>query len=113
MSTKDQAKKIVTQFLDGNTTAATHLTTQLTDAGLLAPDLPEPDECPQDIHTPGWHLEENFYAAPLGGIIWVTNERGWGRPKTVEETRVYAYKLLAAAEWAEKHPPRFRKEGQQ
>ena len=85
----------------------------LQDAGLLAPDLPEPDDCPQDIHTPGWHLEENFYAAPLGGIIWVTNERGWGRPKTVEEARTYAYKLLAAADYAEKHPPQFRKEDKQ
>lgn len=75
----------------------------LTDAGLLAPDLPEPDECPPDIHTPGWNLGTK-YAGVLAGRVWVTDERGWGHPHTPHEIRDAAHKLLAVANAAEGNP---------
>lgn len=85
----------------------------LQDAGLLAPDLPEPDECPQDIHTPGWRIDQDKYAAVLAGQVHISDYFGWGNSYPPAVIRTMAYKLLAAADYAEKHPPRFRKEGQQ
>ncbi|WP_311342541.1 hypothetical protein [Corynebacterium riegelii] len=86
---------------------------RLADAGLLAPDLPEPDECPQDIHTPGWRIDQDKYAAVLAGQVHISDYFGWGNSYPPAVIRTMAYKLLAAADYAEKHPARFRKEGQQ
>ena len=71
----------------------------LHDAGLLAPDLPAPDECPPDIHKPGWHIDilGAAYAGVLAGRVWITNWSGWGHYHTPDEIRVAAHKLLAAA----------------
>ena len=69
---------------------------------LLAPDLPEPDDCPQDIHTPGWHLDAlGKYAAVLAGKVWITDERGWGRSFSPDKAREMGLKLIAAADSAE------------
>lgn len=77
---------------------------RLAEAGLLAPDLPEPDGCPPDIHKPGWHLDISFdaeYAAAFAGGVWVTGTTGWGIKYSPEKARAAAYKLLAAANHAE------------
>lgn len=73
----------------------------LSDAGLLAPDLPAPDECPPYIHQPGWKLGEDKYAAVVGGSVHISDRYGWGLSYNPEEIRRAAYRLLAAAEYAE------------
>lgn len=77
---------------------------RLAEAGLLAPDLPEPDGCPPDIHKPGWHLGISIdaeYAAAFVGGVWVTGTTGWGVKYSPERAREVACKLLAAANHAE------------
>lgn len=72
-------------------------------AGLLAPDLPEPDECPKAIHKPGWFLNLLCveYAGVCAGRVWLTDAYGWGKSRTPDEIRAVAHKLLAAANAAE------------
>ncbi len=77
---------------------------RLARAGLLAPDLPGPDECPPDIHKPGWHLGMSFdaeYASAFAGGVWVTGRNGWGLKYSPEQARGIACRLLAAADHAE------------
>ena len=72
--------------------------------GYLPPDLPEPDECPPEIHKPGWYLgvaTDATYAAAFAGHVWVTGKTGWGHQYTPEQARAVACKLLAAANHAE------------
>lgn len=64
-------------------------------------DLPAPDDCPPDIHKPGWRLAENKYAAVLAGNIHISDKHGWGMSYSSREVREVAYKLLAAADHAE------------
>lgn len=45
MKTADKAAMVVAEFLNGNDAAANTITRRLSDAGLLAPDLPEPELC--------------------------------------------------------------------
>ena len=42
MSNKERAAEVAAEFLNGNVFAANIITKRLADAGLLAPDLPEP-----------------------------------------------------------------------
>lgn len=66
-------------------------------------DLPAPDDCPPDIHQPGWQLDEygDRFAGVLAGRVWVTDPYGWGGSYAPEDIRTAAHKLLAAAEEAE------------
>lgn len=45
MSNRDRAVKVAAEFLDGDDLAANIITRLLADAGLIAPDLPEPELC--------------------------------------------------------------------
>ena len=65
--------------------------------------LPEPDECPETIYKPGWHL--NLHGAEYAGVladrVWITDRFRWGSSYTPDEVRSVAHKLLAAADAAE------------
>lgn len=67
-------------------------------------DLPAPDDCPPDIHQPGWQLDEygDRFAGVLAGRVWVTDRYGWGRSYDPDDIRTAAHKLLAAAEEAKR-----------
>lgn len=67
-------------------------------------DLPEPDDCPADIHKPGWRLDKygDKFATVLAGRVWVTDSHGWGRSYDPDDIRTAAHKLLAAAEEAKR-----------
>lgn len=67
-------------------------------------DLPAPDDCPPDIHQPGWQLDKygDKFAGVLAGRVWVTDRHGWGRSYDPDEIRTAAHKLLAAAEEAKR-----------
>lgn len=86
--------------------AGVHVTTRYTWADLATEllkrrDLPGPDDCPPDIHKPGWRLAENKYAAVLAGHVHISDRHGWGMSYSPREVREVAYKLLAAADHAE------------
>lgn len=68
------------------------------------PALPAPDDCPPDIHQPGWQLDEygDKFAGVLAGRVWVTDRYGWGRSYDPDNIRTAAHKLLAAAEEAKR-----------
>lgn len=70
-------------------------------------DLPAPDDCPADIHKPGWQLDEygDKFAAVLAGRVWVTDSHGWGRSYDPDNIRTAAHKLLAAADEAKRGRP--------
>lgn len=103
MNNREKALEVALEFLDGDDLAAGIIVKRLADAGLLAPDLPEPDECPPDIHKPGWRigLFDAQCAAAFAGRVWITDSSGWGAPFRPEQARAAAYKLLAAANHAE------------
>lgn len=67
-------------------------------------DLPAPDDCPADIHQPGWQLDEygDKFAAVLAGRVWVTDRHGWGGSYDPDKIHTAAHKLLAAAEEAKR-----------
>lgn len=70
-------------------------------------DLPAPDDCPADIHQPGWQLDEygDKFAGVLAGRVWVTDRYGWGHSYDPDEIRIAAHKLLAAADEAKRGRP--------
>ena len=91
MKTADKAATVVAEFLNGNDVAANAITRRLSDAGLLAPDLPEPNGM-------GDYLEQ----------IWGTVRAGDGyvsfsTPTVLDHigARFFAHALLAAANEAE------------
>lgn len=67
-------------------------------------DLPAPDDCPPDIHQPGWQLDKygDKFAGVLAGRVWVTDRHGWGGSYDPDDIRTAAHKLLAAAEEAKR-----------
>lgn len=67
-------------------------------------DRPTPDDCPPDIHQPGWQLDKygDKFAGVLAGRVWVTDRHGWGRSYDPDEIRTAAHKLLAAVEEAKR-----------
>lgn len=109
MSNRDGAERIIIHtakiihHMTGDLQRAHDVANELADAGLLAPDLPEPDECPPDIHKPGWRigLFDAQCAAAFAGRVWITDSSGWGAPFRPEQVRAVAYKLLAAANYSE------------
>lgn len=102
MTARDEAIRVIReQTLISDMATAKDVARRLDQAGLFVPDLPGPDECPPDIHTPGWNLGGGKYAGVLAGRVWITDERGWGKPHTPDEIRAAAHKLLAAANSAE------------
>ena len=61
MKTADKAAMVVAEFLNGNDVAANTITRRLADAGLLTPDLPEPQRIGQELVWPladpdGWEV---------------------------------------------------------
>lgn len=67
-------------------------------------DLPAPDDCPPDIHKPGWRLGLSGaeYAAVFAGAVHISDSHGWGHSHDPGDIRTAAHKLLAAADEAEK-----------
>ena len=113
MTNQDKAIEVIRTWqerhqnqLDNNTDwAAQNLAGDLAQAGLLAPDLPEPDECPPAIHKPGWNLDpfdfDTEYVGVFAGRVWVTDWQGLGYNFLPSQIRNVALALLAAAQYAE------------
>ena len=70
----------------------------LNTAGLLAPDLPEPDVIRPGNRTKYW-FDENIYAHEGSGRVRVIADDA---RFTVDEAREHALSVLAACEYAEK-----------
>lgn len=70
----------------------------LNDAGLLAPDLPEPDVIRPGNRTKSW-FDENIYAHEGSGKVRVIADDVFF---TVDDAREHALSVLAACEYAEK-----------
>lgn len=102
MRNLERAVKIA-EFFDGNTLAANIITNRLNNAGLLAPDLPEPND--PGIFVPngkGW-----LPGGPYGPSVWtapdstVMVQRIEPGDLTPDEAREVAHALLAAADYSE------------
>lgn len=75
MKTADKAATVVAAFLNGNDVAANTITRRLADAGLLAPDLPEPVEHGGKLVWPLADPDE--WAVSLhDGWVRLSDERG-------------------------------------
>lgn len=105
MSSIDEAAQIIAEAL-GDTMLTDVAAKALADAGLLMPDLPEPDDkCTNGdarwvvigkVAVDSWHDD--------GGPV-VELRAGRGRYLIPAEARQLAYILLAAANHAEEKPP--------
>ena len=80
--------------------------TALEAAGLLAPDLPEPDK--YDEETPYWYADSYGIKAgrrtkrsPMRVMLWDV-EPGGVLNADIDSARKYALKILAACDYAEK-----------
>lgn len=104
MKTADKAATVVAEFLNGNDVAANTITRRLSDAGLLAPDLPEI----RFEDDGGWQeneekpeifiLAENLPKGYVGIAFFDHDEkRLMIQVRPVAETRKFAHALLAAA----------------
>ena len=107
MSNRERAAEVAAEFLNGNVFAANIITKRLADAGLLAPDLPEPtvykDGAEVEWDTPrGYVNVENgvievayrHHAAPtIAANTLIVNDR--------DAARAIGHALLAAANYKE------------
>ena len=100
MSNFDRAVKALNDvgeyidYLEGNIAYVTALEA----AGLLAPDLPEPDVIRPGNRTKSW-FDENIYAHEGSGKVRVIADDVFF---TVDDAREHALSVLAACEYAEK-----------
>ena len=100
MSNFDRAVKTLNDvgeyidYLEGNIAYVTALEA----AGLLAPDLPEPDVIRPGNRTKSW-FDENIYAHEGSGKVRVIADDVFF---TVDDAREHALSVLAACEYAEK-----------
>lgn len=109
MSNQDQAAQVIRTWqkrhknaMDDNPDwAAQNLAGDLQRAGLLAPDLPEPDRTP-DGHFGGYLVWEDEKVWTVDDEVAVYTDIpesfGWMTPK---EARTLAHALLAAADYSE------------
>lgn len=106
MSTIDEATQIIAEVV-GDTMLTDVAAKALADAGLLMPDLPEPDN--GDYGTtwgqvfnyqegPDWRDTKGYVAANVGAVEVVGNDTHIHTP---DEARKLAYALLSAANHAE------------
>lgn len=103
MSNRERAAEIIRQFLNGKEPYSTMLRNRLDNAGLLAPDLPEPNDT--DIFVPdgkGWlpggQHGPSVWTAPGGRVMVQRIEPG---DLTPDEARDFAHAVLAAANYSE------------
>ena len=100
MSNFDRAVKAlndVGEYID-HLEASTAYVTALEAAGLLAPDLPEPEVIRPGSRTKFW-FDENIYAYEGSGKVRVIADDA---RFPVDEAREHALSVLAACEYAEK-----------
>lgn len=100
MSNFDRAVKAlidVGEYID-HLEASTAYVTALEAAGLLAPDLPEPDVIRPGSRMKFW-FDENIYAYEGSGKVRVIADDVFF---TVDEAREHALSVLAACDYAEK-----------
>ena len=97
MSNKERAAEVAAEFLGGNVFAATIITKRRADAGLLAPDLPEPR-----IDIDGWqewgHKHGNSVTLN-NGMVTVEMPDDISRDLTPDEARELAAWLNDAADY--------------
>ena len=103
MKTADKAATMVAEFLNGNDVAANTIIRRLADAGLLVPDLPEPD-VDNGIHHI-YKAVDNLDVVSLTDHVQINCLESDGRTAVWDgkpaEARVFAHSLLAAADEAE------------
>lgn len=98
MSNRDRAAEII----DEHSFEPECIASYLTDAGLIAPDLPQPDEANFVPDGKGW-----LPGGPHGPSIWTASDsrimvqRLEPGDLTPAEAREVAYALLAAANYSE------------
>lgn len=103
MSNRERAAEIIRQFLNGKEPYSTMLRNRLDNAGLLAPDLPEPNDTGIFVPggkgwLPGGPYGPSVWTAPGGTVMVQRIEPG---DLTPEEAREVAHALLAAANYSE------------
>lgn len=97
MRNKDRAAQVAAEFLNGNVFAANIIVNRLANAGLLAPDLPEPridiDEWQE------WGHKHGSCVALENGKITLEMPDDISRDLTPDEARQLAEWLNAAANY--------------
>ena len=83
---------------DGDMPSSMDYARALREAGLLAPDLPEPDVIRPGSRMKFW-FDENIYAYEGSGKVRVIADDVF---LTVDDAREHALSVLAACEYAEK-----------
>ena len=109
MKTADKAATMVAEFLNGNDVAANTITRRLSDAGLLAPDLPEPGRAWDDDEAPlMWKITDDFNSLAVVIVerlpdtpVQLETFNTVAKRLTIEQARRAAHALLAAADYAE------------
>lgn len=100
MSNRDEAIRVIQeQTVVSGLATSQHIARKLANAGLLAPDLPEPR-----IDIDGWqewgHKHGNRVTLENGMVTLVIPD-DISRDLTTEEAREIAHNLLAAADYSE------------
>lgn len=104
MNNINHAAKII-HHMTGDLQRAHDVANEIASAGLLAPDLPEPNDSTISIFVPdgkGW-----LPAEPDGPVVWtapgglIMAQRIEPGDLTPDEARQVAYALLAAADYSE------------
>lgn len=103
MSNRERAAEIIRQFLNGKEPYSTMLRNRLDNAGLLAPDLPEPNDTGIFVPDgkgwlPGGQHGPSVWTAPGGRVMVQRIEPG---NLTPDEARDFAHTVLAAANYSE------------
>ena len=108
MSNMEKAAQMIRDLseVDGETLGYAHvhnIAQALADAGLLAPDLPEPDKTGILVQDARWWLlggpdDPSVWAAPDSPVMVQRIEPG---ELTPDEAREVAHALLAAADYSE------------
>lgn len=83
MKNADKAATVVAEFLNGNDVAANAITRRLADAGLLAPDLPEPAYF--ESGEVEWDTLDGYVNVENGLILAAHDERVEGDPPEKDE----------------------------
>lgn len=97
-TTNTQATAEVLRGLGIDDDTATRAADELADAGLVTPDLPEPDE--SDVSMPVWNAGETSVMTTSNCMVMVVGNGVSSLFPDLDVLDEYALALLAAGKWA-------------